>query len=164
MANKDAMIDAKGAPITQGLFLETSYANTDNVQYTLKGRDYTYKGKKLPSIKRLFLEMEDPTEYDFAYEYFLDWDHWQRIKKNKLIAVHLEGWADELELRLRAQAVRDIIDMSSTERSFQSAKWLADRGWEKRAPGRPTKEEKVREQAMQVRIADEFKDDLARLK
>lgn len=96
------MIDDKGAALTQGLFLETSYGNTDNVMYTLKPRDHMYKGKLLPSIKRLYLEMEDPTEYFFAYEYFLDWQHWQRIKKNKLISAYMEGWQEELEVRSRA--------------------------------------------------------------
>lgn len=161
--DKEKFIDSKGGPLTQGLFLETSYHDTSRIVYTLKSRDYTYKGKKLLSLKRLYLEMEDPTEYAFANEYLLDWDHWQRIKANGLIAKHLEGWQEELELKIRSQAVRDIMNMTADEKSFQAAKWLADRGWEKRAPGRPSKEEVQRETAMQTRIADEFSEDLQRI-
>lgn len=160
--DKDAMIDTKGAPITQGLFLETSYGNPENVIYTLKSRDHVYKGKTLPSIKRLFLQMEDITEYEFAYEYFLDWDHWQRIKANKLVAKHIEGWGDELEIKMRCNAIRRIQE-SSDDGSFQASKFLADRGWEKRGAGRPSKSEVEREEKIQERIDDEFALDLKRM-
>lgn len=162
MFDKDKMIDTKGAPITQGLFLETSYGNQDNVLYTLKSRDHKYKGRVLPSIKKLYLEMEDVTEYDFAYEYFLDWDHWKRIRANKLIAKHLEGWQEELEVKMRCNAIKQIQE-SSIDGSFQASKFLADRGWEKRAPGRPSKEESEREAKIQEKMDDEFAADLARL-
>ena len=157
------MIDDKGAPLTQGLFLETSYGNTENVIYTLKSRDHVYKGRKLFSIKRLYLEMEDPTEYQFSYEYFLDWDHWNRIKRNKTIASHLEGLEEELEVRLRAKGVSELIKHANSGNSFQAAKWLADRGWDKRAAGRPSKEEMDRESKIQNRIAEEFNGDIVRL-
>ena len=154
--NKEAMIDDKGAPLTQGLFLETSYGNTENVQYTLKPRDHVYKGRKLPSIKRLFLEMEDPTEYFFAYEYFLDWDHWQRIKKNKLIASYMKGWGEELEVRARALGVKSMFDLAldGDKPNFQASQFLAKGGWTERSAGRPTKEAVQRETKIQARIKE----------
>lgn len=164
--DKDKMIDDKGAALTQGLFLETSYGNTENVMYTLKPRDHTYKGRVLPSIKRLYLEMEDPTEYYFAYEYFLDWDHWQRIKKNKLIASHMKGWKEELEVRARAAGVRSLYDlaMDAEKPNFQAAKFLADGGWDKRPAGRPSNEAVQRETRIQAKVLNEFSSDLARMK
>lgn len=164
--NKDAMIDDKGAPLTQGLFLETSYGNTDNVIYTLKPRDHMYKGKMLPSIKRLYLEMEDPTEYFFAYEYFLDWDHWQRIKKNKLIAAHMKGWQEELEVRSRALGVKAMFDLAldGEKPNYQASQFLAKGGWVDRPAGRPSKEAVQRETRIQAKIMDEFSSDIARMK
>lgn len=164
--DKEAMIDDKGAARTQSLFLETSYADTDFVQYTLKPRDHVYKGKKLPSIKRLFLEMEDPTEYNFSYKYFLDWDHWQQIKKNKLIAEYMKGWEEELEIRARARGITAMFDLAldGEKPNFQAAKYLADKGWDKRPAGRPTKEAVQRETKMQARMMDEFSSDLQRMK
>lgn len=164
--DKSSMIDDKGAARTQSLFLETSYGDTENVVYTLKPRDHEYKGKVYPSIKRLFLEAEDPTEYNFAYTYFLDWDHWQQIKKNKLIASHMKGWAEELEIRARALGIRTMFDLAldGEKPNFQAAKFIADGGWDKRPAGRPTKEAVQRETKIQARIKEEFGSDLARLK
>lgn len=164
--DKEAMIDDKGAARTQSLFLETSYGDPSNAIYTLKPRDHVYKGKKFPSIKRLFLEAEDPTEYNFAYTYFLDWDHWQQIKKNKLIASYMKGWAEELEIRARALGIRTMFDLAldGDKPNFQAAKFIADGGWDKRTPGRPSKEAIERETRIQAKIRDEFSDDLARMK
>ena len=162
----DKMLDSKGAPLTQGLFLETSYDNTENVVYTLKPRDHEYKGRVIPSIKRLFLEFEDPTEYFFAYEYFLDWDHWQRIKANKLIAKHMKGWKEELEVRVAASGVRSILDqgLNDEKPNYQAAKYIADRGWEKRGAGRPSKADVERETRIAAKISDEFSEDLKRVR
>ena len=55
---------------TQGLFLELSYADLRNAVYTLKDFDYEFKGKTYISIKRLYLEIGDPTEYEFAQACF----------------------------------------------------------------------------------------------
>jgi hypothetical protein len=164
--DKAKMIDSKGAALTQGLFLETSYGNTENVMYTLKSRDHFYKGRLLPSIKRLYLEMEDITEYSFAYAYFLDWEHWKRIKANALIAKHMEGWREELEVRVAAGGIRAMQDMACDieKPNFQAAKYIADRGWERRAVGRPSKEAVQREIRIAAKLSDEFTSDIERLK
>ncbi len=160
--DKAKMLDSKGAPLTQGLFLETAYSNTENVVYTLKPRDHVYKGKKLYSIRRLFLEVADPTEYEFAYKYFLDWEHWQRIKANQTIYKHLKGMEYELEVKLRSEGVKNAIDHARNG-TFQAAKWLADRGWEKRGAGRPTKEAVEHEKKVQQKLSSEWAEDVARL-
>ncbi|UIW11014.1 hypothetical protein VP5_002 [Vibrio virus VPMCC5] len=164
--NKEAMIDSKGAARTQSLFLETSYGDPENAMYTLKPRDHMYKGKLLPSIKRLYLEMEDPTEYFFAYEYFLDWDHWQQIKKNKVIAEHMKGWQEELEVRSRALGVKAMFDLAldGDKPNYQASQFLAKGGWTDRPAGRPSKEAVERETKIQARIKEEFGSDLMRLK
>ena len=71
--NKKLLTDGSGKPLTQGLFLEIGYS--DSALYTLKDNDHEYNDKALPSIKRLYLEMEDVTEYEFANKYFLGWSH-----------------------------------------------------------------------------------------
>lgn len=165
--DKELMIDSKGAARTQSLFVETSYETKGEfAQYTLKSRDCVYRGKKYPSIKRLFLEMEDPTEYNFAYEYFLDWDHWQQIKKNNLIAKFMEGWQEELEIRLRAQGVKAMFDMAldDAKPNFQATQFLAKGGWTDRPAGRPSKEMVKKETRIQAKIMGEFSDDLKRMR
>jgi len=107
--------------------------------------------------------MEDLLEYEFSYEYLLGWNHWQRICNNKLFTEKIAEWRRELELKIRSQAVRDIIDMTAEERSFQAAKWLADKGWDKKGAGRPTKEAVDAERRMQAELKDEYGADVKRL-
>lgn len=160
--DKTKLRDSRGRPLTQSLFLEVGY-NTEFAVYTQKDEDYEYKGKVYPSLKRLYLEHEDPTEYDFACTYLLGWEQWQRICANKVFTKMVERWREELELKIRAQAVRDIMNTSATEKGFQASKWLADRGWDKRAAGRPSKEEVDRERNMQAKIEDEYTSEVTRL-
>lgn len=161
--DKSKLVDGMGRPLTQSLFLEIGYRDEFAV-YSLKDQDHHYKGLVYPSLKRLFLVHEDPTEYDFATTYLLGWQHWKRLNDNKQLRKHFDEWREELELKLRSQAVKDIIDQCSTEGgSFQAAKWLADRGWEKRGAGRPSKQEQEREDRLNERIEDEYKSDVVRL-
>lgn len=138
LPDKVGMLDSAGKPITQSLFLETTYA--ESAIYTLKDSDYEYKGKYYPSIKRLFIEENDPLEYSFAEKYFLGWDHWNRIAANKLLAGHVESWRQELTLKLRVKAFKMMYDKAMGG-SLQAIKWLADRGWDVREAGRPSKQE-----------------------
>ena len=151
---------AKDKPLTQSLFLELGY--TKFAVYTLKDQDYEYKGITYPSIKKLYLEMEDTTEYEFANQFFLSWDHWQRIVNNKLMTAKVEAWRRELELKIRAVGVRQAIELAKTG-NFQAAKWLSDKGFDKRAAGRPSKEEVESETAYQASLQNEFSDDITRL-
>ena len=158
---KEQLQDSLGRPLTQALFLEGSYS--DFCIYTTKDWDYEYKGKIYPSIKRLYLEMEDPTEYEFANTYFLGWRHWQRICDNRSLMPLVQNMRDELELKLRARAVQEI-KLQAKQGSFQATKWLADRGWDKKAVGRPSKDDVTREARMQAEIHSMYESDAARLK
>lgn len=156
--------DITGTFLTQALFLELEY-KPEFAMYTLKDEDHEYKGVLYPSIKRLYLECEDVTEYEFANKYFASWSHWKRLQKNARIADHISDWREELEVKLRAQAIRNIIDQttSDSQGSFQAAKWLADRGWDKRAAGRPSKVEKEKEDRIKDRVSAEYLAEVTRM-
>lgn len=157
------MYDSQGKPLTQGLFLEINYDENYAV-YTLKEKDHEYNGKVYKSLKRLYIECEDPTEYIFATKYLLGWQHWKRICRNKLLLTHIQEWREELEIKLRAQGVRAMIDMSASESgSFQAAKYLADKGWDKREAGRPSKSELERRAKIEAVVSNEYSGDIARL-
>lgn len=158
---RDKLKDSGGRPLTQSLFIENGY-NTEFAVYTLKDEDHEYKGVVYPSLKKLFLEMEDPTEYEFANTYLLGWQHWKRLNGNKLMTKHFEEWREELELRLRAQGIRAAIDQAA-DNNFQAAKYLAEKGWDKRQAGRPSKQEKLKEERMKKRMEDEFSADIKRM-
>lgn len=160
MFPREKFLDSSGRPITQSLFLEIGY--TEHAIYTLKDQDHKWEGKLYPSLKRLYLEKEDVTEYDFATEYLLGWKHWQRICENKQIKLHVEEWREELEYKLRSRSTKQMIDLAASG-SYQAAKWVADRGWDVRPAGRPSKAEKEKANAIGQRIADEYSADVIRL-
>lgn len=156
------MVDSMGKPLTQGLFLEINYG--ENAIYTLKEQDHEHNGKQYPSLKRLYLECADPTEYDFATTYLLSWKHWLRLCENKALRVHIDEWRDELEIKLRSSAIKYILSTSQGPlANVQAAKWVADRGWSTRGAGRPTKAEVEREKKIAASIVDEYSADIVRL-
>ena len=136
--DRDKLRDSMGRPLTQGLFLEITY-DTRFAVYTLKDEDFFYEGKLYPSLKRLYLECEDPGEYEFANKYLANWDAWERICNNKLFSKRIEQWRRELEIKLRSKGIKQM--MAKADTSPMAAKWLADRGWVQKEPGRPSKAE-----------------------
>ena len=154
--------DSQGKWRTQGLFLETTY-DTDAL-YTLSDDDKEYKGKTYLSMKRLYIEMEDTTEYEFANKYFGGWNHWKRLRGNKNLRKHIDEAKAELELKLMAKGIKQIIDHSKSDKGYQAAKWLADRGWDTRKAGRPSKDEVEGELKRQAREDDEYSADILRFK
>ena len=136
--DKTKFKDEKGRYIVQGLFLEDRY-NTDLAVYTLDGEDKKYKGRVYPSLKRLYLTFQDPKEYHFAQAYLYDWPHWQRLCKNKWVSSNIELWREELELSLVSEGVGTLIRLATDQDSYQAAKYLADRGWDKSEKGRPSR-------------------------
>ncbi len=163
MLPKELFFDNGGRALTNALFLESTY-DTKYAQYTLKEYDYEYEGKKYPSLKRLYLECEDPTEYSFVQKHMGSWSQWQRICNNKTLRPYIEDWREELEVRLRSQAIKNMIEMACSEDgNFSAAKYLAEYGWEKRKAGRPTKDEVKRHLAAEEKIANEFSADIRRM-
>lgn len=152
-----------GQLLTQSLFLEFQY-DTKSAVFTTDDEHKEFKGKFYPSLKKLYLEHMDPVGYDFARTYLFNWTQWQRMKKNSFLKKHIQEWEEELNLKIMSEAVRNIQDIAnSADGGFGAAKWLADRGWDKRRAGRPSKEQIEAELNKQARDNDEFAADIKRL-
>src|SRR3546814_7871326 len=83
-----------------------------------------------------------PTEYEFANKHLANWNHWKRLLANVIIRRYIDEWREELELKMKAKAVREMQALVNSENgNFQAAQYLADKGWDKRAAGRPSKAE-----------------------
>lgn len=160
---REQLVDARGRLLTLGLFLEIDYNNKDAI-YTLKDYDHEYEGKTYLSLKRLFLEASDPTEYMFATKYLAGWEHWQRINANKALALYTVKWRQELELKLRAEGVQHVLKSARVKQNWLAAKFLAEKGWEVRAAGRPSQDEVDKNLAIESKIQNEFSEDIARLR
>ena len=155
--------------LTASLFLETEY-NTDAI-FTLWDDDREFKGKHYISLKKLYLEMEDPTEYDFATTYLGGWRHWVRFEKNAKLRVAITEWREELILRLRAKGVKAMISEATMGGRGQAtaARWLSDKGFldsasAKGSVGRPKKDTSEQDAALKIQIEEDCADDLARIK
>ena len=145
--------------LTKALFLETADV-LDNVLYTLRNEDY----RGYPSLRRLYLEVADPTEYRFATQYFDSWDHFEKVSGSSWLQPYLRSYRKELEFKLRSEAILGVIlDAGSSSRTASSSrKLILDRGWEV-ARGRPTKAEKDRYLQEEAGMVSDLKEEAQRL-
>ena len=160
--DKSRLVDTMGRPLTQSLFLECGY-NTQYAIFTFNDNDKIYNGATYPSLKKLYLACEDPTEYKFAKTHLLGWNHWKRLNENVMLRKHFDEWREELEILLRSDAIKAIIDMGAEGSNYQAMKFIADRGWDKRGAGRPSKAEAEKEARILDAIGNDLDADIIRM-
>tara|TARA_R100001086_G_scaffold250107_1_gene193953 strand:+ start:27882 stop:28397 length:516 start_codon:yes stop_codon:yes gene_type:complete len=151
---------SNGKRKTAALFLENNYhrESEDPAPFTLKDRDH--RGKI--SLKRIYMECEDPTEYMFSQAAFGSWEHWEVLKNSTFFKPYAEAWKKELETKIRAEAILTI--RQDALHNPTSAKWLAEKGWEPKATkGRPSKAEVDRERKRLAEQADTLESDAGRI-
>lgn len=164
---------------TQSLFLDryTNYRLEVPVDpvYTLRRKDYTkYQTIKdgtprvIPSFPRLYLELEDPTEYEVAIQLFGGWDHWQLLLKCSWFMEVLEPLREELEVRLRSKAVRAVVKEaeSGSKSALSAARAILGgehRKDKKHGRGRPSKEEVAKEARIQAEVERRHEEDAERI-
>lgn len=170
--HKEVLRDKQGRYRTQSLFKEYEYQSTDYPPlWTLKEEDFTNRNLstdkvELPSLKKLYMEIADPTEYEFAMQAFGTWKQWDKIKKSKALHVWIEDWAEELELKLRSEGIRGVVrEADSGKNPLAAAKFLANADWNKTSNGRgrPTKLEIEKQTKIAARLNAEFEDDAERI-
>ena len=150
----------------RALFFETTLADKKDVVYTLKHRDH----EGYPSLYRLYMECDDPTEYTFATQYLDGWDHWQTLCDCSWFKPYVEAWRKELEIRTKARALKAIKDLAQdpdSKEHYQASKFLVTNGWvEKtsgRKAGRPSKDEVKKEAQRIAEEQRELEDELSRV-
>jgi hypothetical protein len=155
--------DATGKWLTLAIFWEERHAVYEP-SYTLKGYDLEKDGVVYPSLKNIFMDYSDPTEYSFAVEMLGGWDHWQALNKSYALAPIFQGWREELEVKLRCEALKAMRRAALEEGSkgVSAAKYLAEKGWEK-TRGRPSKDELAREERVRSDIKSELDADAERV-
>lgn len=149
--------------LTSGLFYESRDQDVKFALYTLGEEDRVVKGKSLLAIKPLFVACDDPTEYEFANKYLGGWAHWKEIQASEVMKPYIAVWREEQEIRLRANALKQIALIATGDKGFQAAKFMADRGWKVRAAGAPSKAEIEGMKSIEKAINKEFSEDAKRL-
>jgi len=162
VSQKPPYKDSSGRYRTASLFRE-NYVSKDKYPpiFSLKPYDDVLN---LPSFKDHYLESSDPTGYTTAIELLGSWEHWEKLVALDWFQDHLQKWNLELEVKMKSEAIRGIIQESKEGKSkFNASKYVAEHGWDKRKAGRPTKEEIKRETKVQARVSEEISQDLERL-
>jgi len=134
MVDRTKFLDGSGKRVILQLFKE--FARPDVKFKPL----YT-----LQEWKDVFLDCRDPSEYQPAQLLLGDWEHWLEVRNHALIKPHVDKWQNELEVKLRSEAIQQIKSHAKQPGGTAAAKWLADKGYAeegiKKAVGRPKKEE-----------------------
>ena len=140
-------------------------------EHKIKGYPFYWSLKEkgtdeLPSLREIYLSYNHIPgfEYEFAQEVIGSWIHWQRLCRSG-IKQHIAEWREELDIKLKAKAMRVIIDNSVTGEGasrLQAAKYLADKGYSP-IRGRPSKEEKAGLLKRDSIVNSEIEDDLERV-
>jgi hypothetical protein len=131
--------NSNGVRYTKGLFFETTPDNSTAI-YTLKNEDHLV----YLSLYKLYMALEDPTEYLFAQEYLDGWEHWQAITRTNWFKPYVSRWRQELELKIKAIALRNIKaeSRSSSKNALSANRYLLEKGWIDKSPrGRPSNED-----------------------
>lgn len=152
--------DSIGRYLTHAMFFETKTEGYEPT-FTLKEKDHEYEGVHYLSMRQLYLEIADPTEYEFAQTVLGSWDHWQKLCNSNLIRQHIDQWRDELEIKLRSKAVKSLVDTAvfGGVKGTTAAKWLAAGSWNS-GRGRPTKAEKQRQTKIATQVEEETSEHL----
>lgn len=156
---------------TKALFFETTlpeYRIEMEPEWTLKEKDHLANdGKTYRSMKKIYLEMEDVTEYNFALATLGSFVHWETLCKSPWFKEHIDQWRKELNLKLKAKGMKSIIHAATTDEnlSFQAMKYLADNQYLDKVSkrGRPSKEDIKAELKKEAEANKVFLDDAERI-
>lgn len=159
--------DTQGRLRTRSLFYESQTAGYPAF-FTLKDYDVEDSGNTYVSLKRIYLDAADPTEYTFAQRAFGKeggWQHWQRLKTLKWFSPFYSEWREELETKLQSAGITALKEGAAGKAvSVPAARFFAEKGW--RPPnkrGRPSKEEVDGIKKRMASISTETEEDAARL-
>lgn len=152
--------------LKKDLFFETTPDKT-NVMYTLKEADHL----GYVSIFRVYQELEDPTEYKIATEYFDGVEHWELLCKEKWFQPYLNKMRRSLELKIKARmfsVLAQDAQSSESKTSTVSAKYLLEKGYDQVSPdrrkaGRPSKQEIAEAAQDELELNQLFKEDYNRI-
>lgn len=119
----------------------------------------------LPSFRRLYMEISDPTEYRVANELLGGWEHWQVLNSSQWFEEFITPIREELKVKVWSDILLEAYKTSvSGERgATTAAKFLADAIKTKRGQGRPSKEEVANETKRQAAIKERLNKDAERL-
>lgn len=166
--------DQFGRVRTNSLFWEYRHSEREDMLplFTTKDKPHTVKSDfsseliTYPSLKQIYFTYDHipNMEYDFAMEVFGSWEVWERITKC-VIKDLIQDWRDEYEIKLKADAIRKMIQLSKQDSAAgaTATRYLADKGYLDKKVGRISKADKEREIKIAAGLHDDLSSDMERL-
>ncbi len=111
--------------------------------------------------KPVYLGTSDPTEYEAAMLLIGDYEHWLLIRNHPKIKPIIDKWQMEMEVKLRSEAVRQMMKHSKSQNGAAAAKWLAEGRFANR--DKRTKKGKLEEEQVVSEIDSRVSEDMERL-
>ncbi|CAB4170152.1 hypothetical protein UFOVP1528_32 [uncultured Caudovirales phage] len=115
---KPVLVDATGRKLTVGLFEELADPAT-GIKPVFKLSDW----------RKVYIEISDPTGYEAAKALIGNWDHWLALINNQRFAAEVARWNTEVEIKLRCEAIAQMVKHSKSGQGTTAAKWLAEGGF-----------------------------------
>lgn len=149
-----------GIYYTKQLFYETADVEREFVLYTLKNEDH----EGFPSLRRLYMEISDETEFKVADTLFGGWPHWKKLLQCSWFLEYLQEWREELRVKTTSLSLSKLI-LAAEKGDAKVNQYLLDRELRlsRSSVGRPTKAKIKQEAALLVQAQDDIKEDLKRL-
>ena len=140
---KPVLLDSTGRKLTIGLFEELADPGSASKPVF-----------KLSDWRKVYVDIADPTGYEAHIVLIGNWEHWQALVENKRFAAELEKWNKEVEIKLRSQAIKNLVKQSKTDKGTAAAKWLAEAGY---APKQSRKKQQTEEDGDSSRVSGDLK-------
>jgi len=140
---------------TKALFYEVSYADTTYAQYSLS----VFDNPPYVSLYRLYLEMEDTEEFEFANRYFLGMEHWRKLCECTWFKPLLKTMREDLQKKLKSRALRNLKESAQDPKSrsfFQANKYLADKGYLEENPKKSKGETQNKKDSVKQQITEDW--------
>jgi hypothetical protein len=160
--DKSRFKNSMGQWYLNALFFEQIGADKSTVVYTLKDEDH----EGFPSLYKLYMDMEDVLEYEFANTHLGSWSHWETLTQCTWFKPYIQRWRKELQLKIQSKALRMLRKdaESDSKTSNSSNRYLLERGWrEKNTKGRPSKEDVKRAAKEQAEATAVINEDFLRI-
>jgi len=169
---KEQLHNPAGIPKTQVLFREHKYQNEEALLTIAEDHHETEDGRMIWSIRKLYLDIADPTEHIFAKTVFGSWKHWLRMKGCKILREEFPKMQEELRAKLLSESISNITEiatnLSKPQQALQASKFLVEfYKPEKTKPattrGRPSKEEVEGNLKEEARVSKELQEHMKRV-
>lgn len=130
----EKLLDTKGKMRSRSLFRE--FQHEDTVKYPYYFNLSEFDRPDSISLKALYIQMADVTEYKFAKYVFHSFPFWEALTKTAWFSPYVEEWRHELKQKLASEQLAKVRTKAQ-QGDLNAMKYLHDLVTDKPKRGRP---------------------------